>query len=385
MSNIFKYIIQTSMWCIIASYVRPESVIQTFLAESGITEGKIAMVVTFMQVFQTAFILLLSPIADKTRNVIKAISLSLFLCIPMLFFLLFNCFISNISLSVLIILSVIAQIGVAFFYVYVYKLAYHIMDINMYSIVQSRASAIGSTVAFVSSLVITMALSHYLYFPVMSWVYSGVIICILIFFFSTFTMKRCASAPAQSDKKINIFKYPPFYKLILPNIARGFSMGALYMATTIGYYYNILNAVSSSVLLILAPVSGIVISFLFPSLEKKAGLKNLFLITPAVAILTMPMITVTGSAAMFLIFYGISFLTVTVMDIAIPVAVIKLIDYEVSGKYNAYRMTLQTLGTSLFTASGIFLLDKIGGTLTLLLSGMFLLFSGISYYRCLKE
>ena len=57
--------------------------------------------------------------------------------------------------------------------------------------------------------------------------------------------------PEKSKEKINLFKYKPFITLILPNVLRGFCIGIVSMAITIGYYTELIDGVSANYVIII--------------------------------------------------------------------------------------------------------------------------------------
>ena len=83
--------------------------------------------------------------------------------------------------------------------------------------------------------------------------------------------------------------------------------------------------------------------------------------------------------------YGSPPLFYNVVNYAVPAAVVKFVDYDVAGQYNAGRMILHTLGISLAGFVCVAMFELFGPLLTLIFSGCCQLFSGLGYYMFLKK
>ena len=94
---------------------------------------------------------------------------------------------------------------------------------------------------------------------------------------------------------------------------------------------------------------------------------------------------ISGDTSLFLVFYGVAYLLINIINLAVPVAVVRIVDYKVAGQYNGARMLLHTLGTFFASLSCGFMLNKFGTFSTLLLAGITQVISGFSYYLYLLK
>ena len=92
-----------------------------------------------------------------------------------------------------------------------------------------------------------------------------------------------------------------------------------------------------------------------------------------------------NSTVLFLLFYGIAYFFVNMISYAVPVAVVKIADYEIMGQYSAGRMLLNTLGTSIAGFVCIPMFKLFGPLISIIISAALQLFSGFSYYLYMKK
>ena len=180
--------------------------------------------------------------------------------------------------------------------------------------------------------------------------------------------------------KINIFKYKPFYQLIVPNFARGFSLGILNLITVIGYSCKIIDSSSAGIIATVMQIATLISCQTYAIIVRKCKNGKLIILASVVFCIVAPMITLFGKAPLFYLFYFIAYFFINFVAYAVPVLVATHIEYSVLSQYTAWRMALFTLGTAIGSAVVPFLLNTLGATGTLIVSGVTLLPCGIGYY-----
>lgn len=383
MNNIRKFYIYSVLWSII-TLVTSGSVAQTFLLEYGFSEENVTVFVSVMQIVQVLTIFLFSKGSDGVRSVVKTMASVHILDVPLCLFLLVLCFLTFTDLSpvytVLLLVGGIYSISVGINNVLVYKLPYHIMDMKYYGRYISISSALIGIVAVAFSIVSHLAQSAFGFAPAMKGIYILTIVVWAVFLFITFSMKEeKVKLPEKTKEKINLFKYRPFITLVLPNVLRGFCLGIVSMAITIGYYTELIDGVSANYVIIITNALTILGSFAFSKIARYMRDKNIILICSIVLAVLLPLLTVFGTGV-FLVVYAVVYFFLIILNNIVPVTVTKIIDYKVAGQYSAGRMLLNTLGTSLAGFLCVPMFKAIGVIPTLAISGGMQLVSGIGYY-----
>ncbi len=383
MNNIRKFYIYSVLWSII-TLVTSGSVAQTFLLEYGFSEENVTVFVSVMQIVQVLTIFLFSKGSDSVRSVVKTMAGVHFLDVPLCLFLLALCFWVFTDLSiiyiVLLVVGGIYSISVGINNVLVYKLPYHIMDMKYYGRYISISSALIGIVAVIFSIVSHFAQSAFGFAPTMKGIYILTIVIWAVFLFTTFSMKEeKVKMPEKTKEKINLFKYKPFITLILPNVMRGFCLGIVSMAITIGYYTELIDGVSANYVIIITNALTILGSFAFSKIARYVRDKNIILLCSIVLAVLLPFLTVFGTGV-FLVVYAVIYFFLIILNNIVPVTVTKIIDYKVAGQYSAGRMLLNTLGTSLAGFLCVPMFKAFGVIPTLAISGGMQLVSGIGYY-----
>ena len=87
-----------------------------------------------------------------------------------------------------------------------------------------------------------------------------------------------------------------------------------------------------------------------------------------------------SNTAVFIAFYGVAYFFLHLINTAVPIVIVKIVDYDVIGQYSGWRMLLHTLGISISGFVCIPLFNLIGVIPTMVLSGGTQLISGIAYH-----
>lgn len=365
------------------------SILQAFLLESGIGEKVVARDVAIFQLVQSISMLLFSGVSDKIKNVIKScawLSLNtILLLLPMLYY-------SMVSLPridenlVILIAGCFSNTAVGLYNIIVYKLPYHIMNMRDYGKAVAVSGFLYGVSGILVSFFMTFFIKRYEYFSVMKIVLILCIIMTVIAFVLGLRYIKISGnvEEKKQNNKINLLKYKPFLLLCVPNFLRGFGNGIVMVVVTIGYYFKIIDKVSSSYVVILTNAGVLLSCLLYSKIAKKGRNAKITLYSSIVTLFFLSGMFVGNSTIIFLICYAVAYFAVNLLGNAIPVFVTEIVDYEVLGQYTAWRMLLFTIGSALSSFVAIKMAENLGGLLTMCFAGVMFLITGIGYYVCEK-
>jgi len=367
------------------------SVLQTILLESGFSENTVNIYTSVMQLLQILTILLFSNWSDKLKNLKSTYAKSYFLQVPIAILVVLLCFFKNNSLLLILLIatSIFFNIALGIHNILSYKLPYKIMPMSLYGRAASLSGMFGGIVCLAVSFILLLLQKSFNFFKVMSITY---IISIMLPFLCFWVINSFAEIKTEncnddkkSNKRLNFFKYKPFSQLIFANLARGFCLGIITMAVTIGYYTRHITVESASLLIIITNAINISSPLVYSFISGRFSEKNILLISSITVFIFMPFMLLGKSTLMFLIFYGIAYFFINIINYAVPVAVVRIADYEIMGQYSAGRMLLNTLGTSIAGFVCIPMFKLLGPVITIVISAVLQLSSGICYYIYLKK
>ncbi len=361
---------------------------QTVLLENCLSVKIVSILSSVTQLVQTASMILLSKRIDRTKNVIKAYSLSYFPAIPLVLFLILLSMQGKIMISIMFFILVSLCIVYNVFYsihsILSYKVPYHIMDINNYGTFLSISGILAGVFSLAVSFILSYLQNRYDFALVMCCAYVFTLLLIGVFFPISYTMRNTESIGngniRTEAEKINFFKYKPFYSLLLPNLLRGFCAGIIGLAVTIGYSHNLLDSRSATVLVLIynaATMLGYIVYRLIASMHKE---RFILLICSIFITICLPTMLLGNSTAIFIFFYGLASALLTIINATVPVIVTQIVSYEVIGQYTSWRLLINGLGIAVagFLCTGMF--SFLGGVCAMLISGLCQLICGIWYY-----
>lgn len=390
-NNSFKYILATVL-ALSCNLLLIGSVFQSFLLESGLSEETVSVIESAFLILQSGVMALASAKVEKTKNAISSFSYSLLLrClvfIPMLFFCIVKGTPLALFLVVMLLFKVASSVAEGFYSVVSYKVPYHIIDMADYGKITANSGFIGGIICIVLSAGITYLNTKLGFFDGMKILVAiGILIAISAFFVAKSMKKVSLNLDYQEkgiENKTNILKYKPFYLLLVPNLTRGICTGVLNVALIIGYHYELLDGESAALIAILTQIGTIGGAFAYSSLCKIKKIDGILVLIPAaVMLIAMPFMVNFGLYAFF-ISYLVAKFSMTIIDYAVPVAVVKIVDYDHIGRYSAYRMLTHTVGTAIGSSAAIFVIKAIGGSATMVLAGMCILVTGVAYYLYIR-
>ena len=388
MDNRVKYYFHTVLMSLIVMMLSG-SVLQTVLIENGIGENGVNVFLSFMQIVQVAAILGFMRFSDSVKKVIKVSAWTAVLFLPLTAMLTFiTLFQKGVVMNVLLyFFGIVMNVSVGVYNVLSYKLPYHIMPMTLYGKILSRGGMLIGIVCALYSVFISFLQMKAGYYQAMRILYIFTMLFIMGYVIATLRFKEIAfKADTEQTERVNILRYKPFTRLVVPNLLRGFSLGTINIAVTVGYYIGVLDVESAGITVIITNVMTVIGCMAYSITVNKVPDKRILLLTSIFAAVFM-VLSVFGGTKGFLVFYAIAFFFVTVINYAVPVAVTKIVDYSVMGQYSAGRMLLNTVGTAVAGFVCVPLIDLIGALGLMIVAGSAQILSGIGYYiyMCLTE
>ena len=155
----------------------------------------------------------------------------------------------------------------------------------------------------------------------------------------------------------------------------------------IGYFYDILDSTTSSYLVVVTNVASVAGNYAFGLLAKNEGKREgiLLLISTIILAVMLPFMLVGKNIWIFLFVYAAAYFLSLFMSNAVPVMVLRIVDYDTVGQYTAWRMMIHTSGVAIAGFICIPMLELFGGIITLALAGIMLLICAVSYYIIEKQ
>ena len=391
-NTILYYICQAGYGCV--NLIALGTIFQTFMLECGISEANVSVCVSVIQVVQTVSMLSLAKFAENVKNIFLSVAISLFAHTLPLGAMLFISVNNGVSVGFKYILlfatGLILSLFMGIYNILSYKQPYHIMKISEFGKHTALAGVISGILCALVSALISFALNCYEYFDTMTVVCVLGIILAMVSGFANFGFIPIeVKENKKTAQKIDIFRYKPFYQLLMPNIFRGISMGIFNLTAVIGYHCNILDKANAALIVTLSQIAAIVSCFTYVYFASRRKSGFICLTSSLLILLFLPLMTISKSSLMFALFYFLAFFFINYISNAVPVIVAENIDYECIGQYTAWRMALYTGGIAIGGALVPILLNFVGGTLTLLICAILMLPCGIGYYlferQCRKK
>ncbi len=386
-NEIKYYISESVMQC--AVLLISGSILQSFLMESGVSERSVTMYVSVMQVLQMTAMVAFSSVIENLKNVIKVTALLYLGYTPILAVL--CCFCSfgkgnaGALLAAVFITGGIVSIFQGIRGVIGYKLAYRIMDITHYG----RITGIAGVFIGISCAIFSAAISYFSgnadYFSAMNVFFITGIIMLVGVCIVTFSLRDIGSTSQVRKEKINIFKYRPFYILLVPNLMRGLHTGVWGVLTVIGYSAGILDKSGAATFAVILQVAAMVGCFIYAMIAQRINDGKLILFSSiAVAVLT-PFMFVGNSKIVFFAVFFVANIAYNFIAYGVPTAVTKIVHYSCIGQYSAWRMVVHTLGVAIGGAVVTYVMELFGVYMTLIIAGLCQVVCGIAYYILMKN
>jgi len=382
--NICLFILSSSFQAI-AVLSATGAILQTFLYSVGFTQNQIYIQSTVYQGISTFVILLFSSFADKGnmyKRTFGALIVAGFALLGFLPLCLMKS-VSELSLILLFVFTVVLSSSFALHTVCIYKLPYYIFTPDNYGPVNSLIGILSSLFSFIIGAIMTGLSSLFEYAQIMNVVFLVssllLIAAAILALFLKHVSSSCAFLYNEEDKSnikiINVFKHPSFYSLIPANLLRGFASGtigviAVIASDLLGYTEETTTAIVS-----VQSVAVILGCLLFGTTARLISSRMIILIG-SLTFLCFPLILIPNNPMLFLLICAIINFGRTLVDYAVPTVLLRAVPSSIAGPYNAWRMALHSFGGLISTTIAVFISTKLFITLTIIAQ----LFSGLSFF-----
>ena len=329
---------------------------------------------------------LASKAVENMKNMIRVSAILPLLHIPLLASLIFFCRIPSdpsIVYGVVLGTGLVAAASYGLHGVLSYKLPYKIMDIKEYGRILGVSGVFLGLASTLFSFIITYFTSEkYSYLEVMTLFFaSGIVLFVLnLIVAGSYTEVEDLSKSNDSNEKINIFKYKPFYILLAPNLFRGFHTGVWAVILVIGSSSGIIGGESGALLSGLLQLALMIGCFIYSRIATKIDDGTLIFTASLATAIGAPLMLAGKNPTVFFGVYLLVSLFKNFIDYGVPTAVTKIVDYRCIGQYSAWRMVLHTLGTALGGIAVPYLMSFFGAVGTLIFAGALQAMSGAVYF-----
>ena len=387
MNNETKLHIQWILYSLIV-FILNGTLLQTFLLENGLDEQAVTFSLSVLQIVQMLTIFLFSGIVDKMKRIKKLSAFSFLLCVPINIYFICLAFNPGTDTPILfLVLGTAFNVFLGLYNVITYKLPHCVIEIERYGIFTAYSNLFCCVISLFASLGIVVLQSFITYFAVMRLIYIISLVFTAMALIITLSMKENQPTVIEeaAKQRVNILKYKPFTALIIPNILRGFCFGILGMAPTIGYFTGDINSSSAATLVTVTTISTVVGSLVYTALATRVKEKHILVFSSILIFIFVSLMVVFKNTAAFITLFGLAYFFLHLINTAVPIVVVKIVDYNIIGQYSGWRMLLHTLGVSVSGFVCIPLFNLIGVFPTMVLSGAAQLVSGIAYYLYLTK
>ena len=390
MSNVKKYCIYTTIYNVGFTFCSG-ALMQTFLLQAGFLESQVYYLNSLMQFIQVAVMLALTFLSGKIKRVKMVSSISyLSLILLTAVFLMGAINPDSIKQGYVILVFIVAgasYVGVGLYTILSYCLPYYVVDMKEYGKMAGISVAISGGASFVASLGYSFLLSKFSYMKTTAAFFIFSIICFILTSIVCASMREKTAKITKEQEKsdvIAVFKNKHTYILLLPNFARGLSVGILNVIATIAISATILDETTSSYITVVLQIAAFLGNMFFAFSYKKLSTKKLLLIATIGASISFPFSLKLGALGFFLCFTAASFFRF-VIDTAIPVIITEIIPEAEIGPYTSIRMLIFTAAQAVATLIIIPLENRIGYTGVLIFATVMLFICGIGYYAVAKS
>ena len=339
------------------------SLMQTFLSVTGFSEQYIYLHASFFQAVNILVIFLCARFADRGNPIRRAAIVQ----IPgALLFLLYLplCILKNVSLFSylwLLLISLLQSAAIALHTVCEYKTSYYVFRVEEYGMVLSVCGILASVVSFGVGALISFFSTRYSYNLIMLIAFG--ISCLFLLasgglqYFQKSLLKpdevHSDDNKAPKIPLMTMFRHEAFSKLFVGNLTRGFANGTTTIlaaaALSIGYDESL-----TSVMVSAASSANLCACVLYAVIAHRIHPRYIILFG-SLCFAVLPLLLIRGQPMLYLVLYAILLFGRTLIDYAVPAALLYAVPVEIAGTYNAWRMILHNGGTMLATMAAGFI------------------------------
>lgn len=360
------------------------SLMQTFLSTVGFSEQHIYIHASLFQAVNVLTILFCARFAD-TRNVLRRTAIVQLPGALLFLFYLPLCILKGVSTAAyvwLLVISVLQSVTFALHTICEYKTPYYVYRIEEYGMVMSICGILSSVVSFGVGTFISMLSVRYSYNTIMLAAFGVscaflLVSGILQYFQKSLIPLEDQKEQAEKPEKIplmTMFRHAAFSRLFVGNLTRGLANGTTTVLATaalsIGYDETLTSAmvsVQSLANLAACALFGVVAAKIHPRFAILAG---------SCCFAVLPLLLVQDRPVLYLAMYAILLFGRTLIDYAVPSALLYAVPVEIAGTYNAWRMILHNGGTLIATAAAGFIPLPVLLVITMICQGI----SGINFF-----
>lgn len=392
--NIRKYYLRYSLYYFANTFVTG-GMIQAFMLESGISGSNVSVYMAVIQIVQAAAMLLLGPVLEKRRDIIKLNADASFLQLPLCVCVLVICFFPGISTGLkyglLMLSSIIAYIALAVIGILEYKLPYVIINMENYGrVILIAGFCIGFT-SMASSSLFSLFIKRYDFFITeAAFISVGIVLMIISIFVGRSYKPLAQYEKAAEERKTegtgeSIFHYGPFRKLLIPNILRGFASGTFALLTTVGYYYGIIDSAGAALMVVISNIVVMGGCILYAAISKKKIDGMLTVVSSVMLCILMPAMLIGKNRTVFIILYAAGVFFRNIIDYSCPVICAGIVDFEHAGEFSSWRIALYMLGAAVAGFLTVPMLERLGGIPTMLINGIIFIIMGTAYWSVSRK
>ncbi|MBQ7982779.1 MAG: MFS transporter, partial [Clostridia bacterium] len=281
----------------------------------------------------------------------------------------------------LLLISILQSAVFALHTVCEYKVPYYIYHAHEYGTVLAICGIISSLVSFGAGSIMSILSTRCSYTVLMAGAF--LISCCFLLLAGTLQFFQKSLVPltdtnaAAAKEKIplkQVFRHRAFSCLFVGNITRGFANGTTTIlaaaALSIGY-----DEVLTTSMVSVQSVASLLSCLLFSIISGHMH-PHYVILGGSLCFLSFPILLVSDRPILFLCIYAVLLFGKTLVDYAIPAALLYMVPVEIAGTYNAWRMILFNGGTMLGTIAAGFLPLPILFGLALICQ----LITGINYF-----
>lgn len=339
------------------------SVMQTFLSITGFSEKYIYFHASLFQAVNVLTILFCARFAD-TGNVIRRSAIVQIPGALLFLFYLPLCVLNDVSTASylwLLLISVLQSVTIALHTICEYKTPYYIYRTEEYGMVMSICGILSSAVSFGVGALISFYSTRYTYDRIMLIAFGiscmFMLLAAIMQFFQKSLLTGTAAPDAQKKQEklplMNTFRHEAFSRLFIGNLTRGFANGTTTIlaaaALSIGYDETLTSAMVS-----VSSVATLAACALFAAVARRIPPRYVILFG-SICFLAMPLLLIQNRPILYLILYAVLLFGRTLVDYAVPAALLYAVPVEIAGTYNAWRMILHNGGTMLATMAAGFI------------------------------
>lgn len=389
--NNIRYICAMTLYQL-AGMMIAGSVLQAFWLENGLTQAQVTGILSLFQLVQVGGMMLFSLMVDRIRSTLAVYRVTVILQVVFLGSLVVLCLMRgmelNLKYAVMLGFGLFSQCVMAVHGIVDYKVPYLVMDVHEYGKISGYVGVVYGISGAALSAVMSWATAAGDYNRTMMIFFGLGIGMLLAAYLVSGGFETVATAPAEpkngQKKKVNIFKYKPFWVLLLPNFLRGLCSGVLNTAMTIGYSMGLTNQSSGAVLTLLLQLATIIGCFIYSRISHGTNGK-IILVSSLTLLVSMPAMVMGQSLILFYAMYLLANFFVNFINYAVPTAIVEMVSYKYIGQYTSWRMLVYTLGAAVANATMTGVMEGIGVLGLMIAAAMCQVISGIVYWWAYKK